>query len=162
MSRFNRVNGSTVSSVATPPIATATSSPALTQVIQATPAERPLFVQNYNPIQRAGFFLLLIYIFGVVSLLTETSMNVFGFKPYVTMVTGPLTMACVLASGGLRRALRGPIGLWLTGFSIWLLVVTPFSVWRTGSLELVGNYFVKNLSMFFLIAGLVMSLREYR
>lgn len=148
MSRFNRVSESVVA-------------PTFQEVAPLAP--RPVvLVESVNPIQRIGFVLLLVYLFAVASLLSETSIHAFGFKPYVTMIFGPLALACVLASGGTRRTVGAAPGIWLIAFALWLVAVTPFSEWRSGSLALVGVYYLKNLPTYFLVAALVVSLQDFR
>jgi O-antigen ligase len=50
----------------------------------------------------------------------------------------------------------------LTAFTIWMILGTPFSVWKGGSVMLLKDTWSRSLLTFFLIAGLVYSLRQCR
>ena len=158
MSRLNRVNRS----------ATAPLVPLPNDLLLSPHRERQLngphesFPETVNIVQRVGFKLAMVYLFAVASLMSETSIHAFGFKPYVTMVFGPLAVACGLISGGVRRAFSASPGFWLIGFALWLAFVAPFSVWRTGSLDLLGVFYLKSLPTYFMVAAFVVSRRNFR
>ncbi|MGH9614464.1 MAG: O-antigen ligase family protein [Bryobacteraceae bacterium] len=156
MGRFNNLSADS------PAIKTALSVSPRVPPEPHSPTAARVVLQNYNPLQRAGFFLLLLYTFSLVSLVNEVTINAFGFKPYATIIVGPLALLCAFASGDILRALNSRIGLLLVAFSLWMLATVPFSVWRTGSLELLGDYFLKSLPIFFMTAALTVRLRDCR
>ncbi len=65
-------------------------------------------------------------------------------------------------SGAIQRTLRSPIALWWLAFAIWLVLATPFSSWRSGSLGLVLGYYKAQVPVMFVIGGLISTWREFR
>jgi hypothetical protein len=51
-------------------------------------------------------------------------------------------------------------GLWLLGFSCWILVATPFSFWPGGSVEFLRQVWIKSVLVFFLVAGILRTVRQ--
>jgi O-antigen ligase len=80
-------------------------------------------------------------------------------KAYFYYLGYPLALVAFLFCGSALRGLQTTVGkLWLI-FSVWLVLDIPFSVWRSGSLELVRNYLSRDVLWFFVISGLAINLR---
>ncbi len=115
---------------------------------------------NKSPLQTIGLNLLAIYLFAIFSLLTEVSTEVFGFKPYVTLVTGPLAIILSILSGHALRMLKTKIGVFTLLFLLWLLVASPFTSWRSGTLETLTDVFLRSYSIVFMTAALAITLKD--
>jgi hypothetical protein len=65
-------------------------------------------------------------------------------------------------TGGLQRSFRSKAAYIMAALMLWMVVVTPFGVWRRGSLSVLIPAFETEFSMMFFIAGLVLTLKEVR
>ena len=61
-------------------------------------------------------------------------------KAYLSTVTLLLLPLAWLFSGNALRGFRSRAGLCWAGFLVWMLLATPFSVWRGGSATMLANY----------------------
>ena len=68
----------------------------------------------------------------------------------------------MLISGGLRRSFRARPAYYMVGLMFWLVLTVPFSFWKGGSIQLLVPAFETEFSMFFLLAGLLLTLREVK
>lgn len=119
-------------------------------------------VLSRGPIQTIGLYFLLIYLFAVFGLLTEISTNIFGFKPYVSLIMGPLAILATLLSGRALRLLQSRTGIYILLFLFWLLVAAPFSTWRSGTLDTLIDTFLRSYSVAFMIAALAVTIEDFR
>ena len=128
---------------------------------QAYAAQAPVPAEaDKSPIQVIGLNLLAIYLFAIFSVLTEVSTEVFGFKPYVTLVVGPLAIILSILSGHALRMLKTTIGVFTICFLIWLLVAAPFTAWKTGTFDALTDVFLRSYSITFMAAALVVTLKD--
>lgn len=126
-------------------------------------ASDPLWVADeFNILRRLGLWFALAFVFARFSLVSEIISYGMGMKPFLIIVLGPPAVACVFLTGGLRRSLRQRAGIAFLAFIIWLLVVTPFSVWKGGTLKLLSSSFQTEFSMFFMVAGLTLTMQDCR
>ncbi len=79
---------------------------------------------------------------------------------HIPLIASVLALIGLILSGGLRGMLDSPIARALFGFSLWLIIAIPFSVWKGGSFDIVANTWLKSLSVFVLIAGCVAASRH--
>ncbi len=80
-------------------------------------------------------------------------MRLFGNRVYISTVTLLLLPVPWLLSGNVLRGLKRPVGRWWAAFLMFLLLATPFSVWKGGSATLLWNYIPRSYLTFFYIAA---------
>src|ERR1700730_9438518 len=122
--------------------------------VPATPANRT------NVLATAGFVLYCVYLLSGFA--NDWSMMLFGRKAYLSTITLVLLPVVWLLSGNAARGLRHGIGWWWVAFLLWLLLATPFSVWKGGSARMLLNYVPKSYLCFFYTCSFVTSLRRCR
>src|SRR5215469_14286905 len=160
MSRFRPRMSSAGAVLAPPPVPTAKAAPPkgieARHVIPSEPANQ----LSEGPLQQLGFFVLCAYL--VSGILNEWAVRFAGSKAYVSTVTLFALPLAWLIAGRIFRGLRHPIGLLWLGFLVWLLVDTPFSVWRGGTVQLLVNYLPRSYMLFFFVVSLAVSFRDCR
>src|ERR1700704_2940243 len=109
------------------PAPTLASPPDAVRVSPATPVEP---IVNRNFLHIIGFGALVLYVFSLASFLNETFIAQFGVKPYLTMISGPVTALALAASGSILLGLRSKIGIFWGLFLVCILVGAPLSVWK--------------------------------
>jgi len=116
--------------------------------------------QTGSPLATIGFVLFCTFLLSGFA--NEWSLRLFGMKAYISTATLILLPVVWLLSGGALRGLRTGIGLWWAAFLGWLILATPFSVWRGGSATLLWNYAPRAYLCFFFTCSFVTSLRRCR
>jgi O-antigen ligase len=102
--------------------------------------------------QRLGFNVLLVFIFLVFSRIFDVK---FG-NLHITGIAYRIVFAMVLLSRGFQVALKTNVGKALLGFTIFMGLSVPFSVWRTGSKDVFqNNWLAFSFVAFLSVAGLV-------
>ena len=123
--------------------------------VVATPAE-----PRSNVMQRLGFWVLCGYLAsGTVN---EWALRLMGIKGYLSVITLVSLPVFWLTCGSTFRGLRQTIGWWWVGFLCWMLLSTPFSVWRGGTFDMLSNYVPRSYVLFFYVAALAVSFRNCR
>lgn len=107
-----------------------------------------------------GFALALIYVRFAV--LPEFLFYFTGVNTYILYLLAPPALLGLLFTGGLRRTLRAPAAWYWIGFFAWMILATPFSSWRGGSLDRVISYGRIDFIFLFVMAGLAVSWGEVR
>jgi O-antigen ligase len=126
----------------------------------ATPPSR-IAMASYdetNPIQMAGFFLLQGFIFLSCSRLSD----LFLAPLHLPLIFSSLALICMLLSGGLHRALSTTPGKLLIAFTVWMVLILPFSTWKGGSFLMLKESWSRSILSFLLVAGLTVSLDNCR
>jgi O-antigen ligase len=121
----------------------------------AQTAPFPRQVASTNVFQRVGFYLLLLYLFVMYSRLFDIVLGSFEIPFIITS----LVLAASVFSGAFQRALGTPAGKAVLLFTIWMAICLPFSVWRSGSLEVFQGWAKAALS-FVYVVGLIDSHRQ--
>lgn len=80
---------------------------------------------------------------------------------HLPFFVGSIALFCAALAGGIQRSLTSLVGLSLLGFTGWLVIATPLSYWKGGSVELLMVW-GKSLLIFFMIVGLAQTLRQAR
>jgi putative inorganic carbon (HCO3(-)) transporter len=116
----------------------------------------------------SGMFRKLAFYFGValifikVSVLPEFLGTLIGTNLYILYIVTPPALAGLLATGAVRRTLRGrPARYWMAFFA-WVVVAAVFSSWIGGSLNRVKDYAINDLMLLFIVAGLATNWSEVR
>ena len=111
---------------------------------------------------RIGFGLLLVDAF----LTTSRSLEILGLDfglslPYVATAIHVLTFLLACIAGGARRLATTRTGIFLILFTGWMMISTPFSSWRTGSVQTILYNWLPSLGAFF-ATGLLSSVGQCR
>jgi O-antigen ligase len=122
--------------------------------VRAAPANRT------NVLATAGFVLYCVYLLSGYA--NDWSMMLFGSKAYLSTFTLVMLPVVWLLSGTAASGLRHGVGWWWVAFLLWLLLATPFSVWKGGSARMLLNYVPKSYLCFFYTCSFVTSLRRCR
>ena len=81
---------------------------------------------------------------------------------HITGIAYRVVLAMVLLSRGFIVALKTKIGNAMLGLTVWMILSVPFSVWRTGSKDLVQHQWLEfSFIAFLAVAGLVSSYRQW-
>jgi O-antigen ligase len=107
-----------------------------------------------------GFVLYSVYILSGFA--NDWSLSLFGAKAYLSTVSLILLPLAWLFSGKALRGLRSSAGLCWAAFLLWMVLATPWSVWRGGSAALLANYVPRAYLDFFYTCAFVTSLRRCR
>lgn len=127
---------------------------------QPPPAAAPIPEPRRSFIQRVGAAVVLFQLFAVRSRLPDQLALFLGMATPIVKVASLAALGCVLLGGGIKRALTAPPGIYLTLFTGWLILSTPFSVWKGGSVELLTDYWLKSYLFYIFTAGLIVTLRD--
>jgi O-antigen ligase len=107
-----------------------------------------------------GFVLYSVYTLSGFA--NDWSLSLFGTKAYLSTVSLLLLPLAWLFSGKALRGLRSSAGLCWAAFLLWMVLATPWSVWRGGSATLLANYIPRAYLDFFYTCAFVTSLRRCR
>jgi O-antigen ligase len=116
--------------------------------------------QRSDLLATVGFVLYSVYILSGFA--NDWSLSLFGIKAYLSTVSLLLLPLAWLFSGKALRGLRSSAGLCWAGFLLWMVLATPWSVWRGGSAALLANYVPRAYLDFFYTCAFVSSLRRCR
>ena len=115
-------------------------------------------VDDTSQFQRLGFNVLLVFIFLVFSRIFDVK---FGGL-HITGIAYRIVFAMVLLSRGFQVALKTNVGKALLGFTIFMGLSVPFSVWRTGSKDVFqNNWLAFSFVAFLSVAGLVQNYSQW-
>lgn len=106
--------------------------------------------------------LLLIYIFMLYSRIFEAAISWGVPNLYLMMLLSALALALVLFKGTFVQAARQPIGMLLLAFTVWAILVLPFSDWKSESLHQLTGVWLKSAAAFFIIVGLTKDFSDSR
>jgi O-antigen ligase len=109
-------------------------------------------------LQRLGFACLLLFLFLSYSRLTDVLLA----NLYLPLIASLLALVVTVLTGGLPRALFSGVGIWMSAFSVWLVLAVPFSSWQGGSAYFVRDQWLKSFLIFVIIGGLPRTLRQCR
>lgn len=115
-----------------------------------------------NPIRKQFFYLSLLYVFLRFSLMHEAFAILTGVNIRPALLLGLPAVVGVLVTGGLGRILRSRIGWMWMGFALMMVLSTPFSTWKGGSVEHITMYFKSEFTMLLVMGGLAVTWREVK
>ncbi len=125
---------------------------ALTAMATATQA-----LPNSSTVRKAGFALALVYLFITYSRVIEVLIP----SLRITALVFAAVLGLAVVSGGFTQALSHRIGRFLTAYVFWLVLATPFSMWRGGSVEALMEV-ARNVPVFFFIGGMAADFEDSR
>lgn len=123
-------------------------------------AERGWRAVDSLPMRRMGFYAVMWFVFIRFSLISEIMTEIMGARAFMVMFFGPPTIVLCILSGGLIRTFRTKQAVFYGSYLLWLVLTIPFSVWKGGTVSLLKSAFLTEFSMFFMVAGLVYTLRD--
>jgi O-antigen ligase len=112
--------------------------------------------QRRQQVKTSGFaaLLLSVYMFMLYSRVFEATMLIGFPNIYLMFVLSGLALLMVLFKGGIARAAKSPCGVLLLLFTLWAMFILPFSSWKSESLHVLTNVWLKSMAAFFIVAGL--------
>jgi O-antigen ligase len=113
-----------------------------------------------GPLATIEFVLYCVFLLS--GLANDWSLRLFGSKAYLSVITLVLLPIVWLLSGNAGRGLHHRIGLWWVAFLVWIILASPFSVWKGGSAALLANYVPRAYLCFFYACSFVTTLRRCR
>lgn len=130
------------------------------QISEATVLSDTLTADNSVTARNWALWFAAALLFVRFSLLNEVLTYLTGLHFYLLYIIGAPAILAVFAKKGLRDTLRQtPVLLWLS-FGLWLVLATPFSIWRGGSVHTVIGYFRSELVMLFVVGALARTWRD--
>jgi O-antigen ligase len=171
MSRFNNPALALQPAKSRPAMAVAPKAANPVPVGVQVPASQPSVSSTYTlgsaserlgALERIGFAAALAYLFVRFALLTDLGYHIFGFSPMLPYLTAPVALIAVAFTGGFARSLKSWPGRFFCLYITWLVLATPFSVWRGGSVATLKIAFEADFSMFFLVVGLTRNWAQCR
>ena len=115
-----------------------------------------------NPFRKQFFYFSLLYVFLRFSLMNEAFAILTGINIRPALLLGLPAVVGVLVTGGLGRILRSRIGWMWMGFAAMMVLSTPFSTWKGGSVEHIAMYFKSEFTMLLVMGGLAVTWREVK
>lgn len=106
------------------------------------------------------FYIGLGLVFVKFAMLQEIQSVVMHFNAHLMYLFGIPALAGVVLAGGLLRAMCVRAAFLWVGFVGWMIVATPFSVWRGDSFRTVFAFVRGEFVLFFVIAGLAVTWRQ--
>jgi hypothetical protein len=124
----------------------------------------PMAVQTEAPpgpssLRKVGLYSLGLYLFSSSA---NDLMHFFGGKAYLSWVAGIVMLIAFVGCGTSLRGLKSTVGKAWLGFTICLILATPFSIWRGESTDLLTAYIPKVLFVFFYVTAFAITLRDCR
>jgi O-antigen ligase len=114
--------------------------------------------EETSQFQRLGFNVLVVFLFLIFSRIFDVK---FG-SLHITGIAYRVVLAMVLLSRGFLVALKTNIGKAMLGLTVWMVLSVPFSIWRTGSKDLVQHQWLEFSFIAFLsVAGLVNNYQQW-
>jgi O-antigen ligase len=110
---------------------------------------------SLNISQRAGFLLVLVYLFMLGSRVQD-----FVSFLHLPMIVMGFALIAVIGSGELTRVMTSRIAALLLGMTVWMGLSVPFSVWIGGAMETYLNKWLQTSLIFVITATLLSTLRH--
>src|SRR5215469_16329551 len=129
---------------------------------ESTAIADTLSTDNSGTVRNWALWFAAALVFVRFSMLNEVIAHLTGLHLYLLYVIGLPAILAVFAKKGLRDTLRKAPALFWLGFGLWLVIATPWSIWKGGSTHAFVNYFRSELMMQALAAAAVVSLAVSR
>lgn len=126
--------------------------------VGSAPPASPDAASDRTLLDKVGFVIFCIYM--ISGFANEWAMRLGGDKAYISAVALVMLPIVWLLSGKRLRGLSHPMGYWWIAFLIFLLLDTPFSVWKGGSVDLLKQYLPRAYLVFFILTCFVTTLKQ--
>ena len=110
--------------------------------------------------QKACFLALCVYFLSGFA--NEFAFRLIHAKAYISTVALLALPVFFVATGRARSGLRATFGRWLLTFGVWLAICAPFSVWKSDTLNVLLNYYLRSFLLYFVICACVVSIRQLK
>ena len=114
--------------------------------------------EHSNPLQIMGFAALQCFVFITCSRLSDLYLP----SLHLPLIFSVIALLFTIVSGGLQRAVSTTPGKLLCAFTLWMILILPFSTWRGGSVMMLQEDWSRSFSCFLLVAGLTVTLANCR
>lgn len=112
--------------------------------------------------RKIAFYLMLALVFLRCSQIHELIAYEVHFDPSLILIVGIPALLGLFVSKSAGRPFRFvQASLWVA-FSLWMYLTIPFSVWKLGSLKVVGEYWRLNLTLLLIVGGLTTTWDEFK
>lgn len=112
-----------------------------------------------NPMRLFGVYVFMLFLYTTHSRIIE---NVLSGVPGVAMSLALVTLIMAILSGDLSSAIQSRPGLLLIGFTMWIAIGSPFSVWMGGVVRFLKDQWVKSLLIYFMAVAIMLTFEECR
>jgi len=148
----------------TPPMRTAVaSSQPVTKAVAAGDHGEAAQLQAtvHNPVRKIAFYFGLALLFTEITVAHELAYYLIGFNPYLLYLIAPPALLLGLFTGSVQRTFRHRAPWYWCAFYGWMVLATPFSSWRGGSMDRVldGRF---NLMLLIVVGGLIVTWKDVR
>jgi hypothetical protein len=126
-------------------------------------APAPAPAQAIQPSKSEGavsFWLGAIYTFLLVSRSVEFIDSRGQF--HLVVISGAVCAVALISSGMIPKMLVSRQGKWVSLLCLWIFLGLPFSTWKGGSVDFFASIWIKSYVMFFIVGGLIFSLKQMR
>ena len=104
-----------------------------------------------TPARGAAAFFILAYLFFLFSRLLDL-----GFSAlHLPLILSLMALVAVVVTNTYLNAIATSIGRCLLALTFWMLLSTPFSVWRGGSIAFLTGLWFKSVAVFLMVAALL-------
>ena len=110
--------------------------------------------------QKLFFALLCIYLLSALA--NDWTQRAFGSRAYISIIAGFLLPFLLMGSGNPFRAFTMNVGRWGGALLAWMIICTPFSTWRSGTLDMLTSYIPKDYVVFFYISAAAISFGQLK
>ena len=127
----------------------------------ATPplaAVQGIVPRGVNNVTGLGFGILLCFLFMIFSRVFDMYLSRF----HIPGISERLMAVVVVVSGSFWRPFQTSIGKRLLWLTIWMVLGTPFSMWRSDSFGILTNQWWASMLVFVAVAGLIVDFQQYR
>jgi O-antigen ligase len=109
-----------------------------------------------------AFYFTLMFVFVVYARFPEITDLAVGASLHSARIIMALSLLAALLFGASLRPIFSKIGICFIGFTAWLCICTPFSIWRGGSAGMLREFWLLAMFSFVLIAATVRGLEQCR
>jgi O-antigen ligase len=117
--------------------------------------------KSKETVRKIAFYLTVALVFIRNSQLHELITYRFNFNSYLLFVVGVPAILGLFISKSAGRPFRFPQAYLWMAFSVWIVVIIPFSIWKGGSLQIAEDYWRTNVILFLLLGGLTTNWKEF-
>jgi putative inorganic carbon (HCO3(-)) transporter len=108
-----------------------------------------------NPLRTVAGLVMLVFLFTVQARLLEIF-----YVPGLAMILALLALSGGVMGGDVMGAGRSRVGIFLIAFSIWMIAISPLSVWPGGSFHMLKEIWIKNVLVFFILVSVLITSAE--
>ena len=123
----------------------------------------PVYTGSMVPQEDAGnatFWICAVYTFLLFSRMVEFIDN--HGRMHLAFLSGAACILALLSTGNLPKMFISRQGRWITLFCFWIFAGLPFSTWKGGSTADFQSGWIKSYMTFFIVGGLIFSLKQFR